>query len=172
MERQEIDGELTRPGARDLLTAPRLARLGYLGQDGTPRVVPVGFHWTGHQVVMATAVTAPKVSALYARPDVALTIDAGETPHEARSLSLRGRADVTIVDGVPDEYLAGAAKFLDADAAAEFERNCRAIYGQMARIAVTPGWARYYDFGAGPVPGFMQDLAAQAGSRQKETTHG
>jgi hypothetical protein len=33
------------------------------------------------------------------------------------------------------------------------------MYDQMARIAITPHWARYYDFGAGRLPQFLQDLA-------------
>ena len=31
----------------------------------------------------------------------------------------------------------------------------------MARIAVVPTWARYYDFGTGRIPAFLQDLAAR-----------
>lgn len=50
---------------------------------------------------------------------------------------------------------------MDADAAAEFERNVRAMYPQMARIAITPRWVRYYDFGAGRMPRFLQELAEQ-----------
>jgi len=34
-------------------------------------------------------------------------------------------------------------------------------YGQMARIAITPTWVRFYDFGAGRMPRFLQELAAQ-----------
>lgn len=109
--------------------------------------------------MISTATTSPKVTALSARPDVALTIDVGETPDLARALSIRGRASVEIVDGVPDEYLARARKFLDAEAAAGFEQNCREMYDQMARIAITPYWVRYYDFGAGRLPRFLQDLA-------------
>jgi hypothetical protein len=33
------------------------------------------------------------------------------------------------------------------------------MYPRMARIAITPGWARYYDFGAGRIPRFLQELA-------------
>ena len=48
---------------------------------------------------------------------------------------------------------------MDAQAATEFERNVRAMYHQMARIAITPRWVRYYDFGAGRMPRFLQELA-------------
>lgn len=158
MERQDIDDELAGTGAQELLASTSMARLAYIGEDGTPRVIPIGFFWTGEQVVVSTAATAPKVTALSARPDVALTIDAGDTPEGARSLSIRGRASVEIVDGVPPEYLAGARKTMDAEAAAQFEQNCREMYDQMARIAITPHWVRYYDFGAGRLPRFLQDL--------------
>lgn len=159
MEQREIDDELSLAGAQELLRSTSGAHLAYVGKDGTPRVVPVGFFWTGGQFVIATATTAPKVAALSDRPDVALAIDAGSTPEQARSLSVRGRASIEIVDGVVEEYLAAARETMDAEAAAEFERNCREMYGQMARIAITPGWVRYYDFGAGRMPRFLQELA-------------
>ncbi|WP_324614484.1 hypothetical protein [Streptomyces sp. MMG1121] len=99
---------------------------------------------------MSTAATAPKVRALSARPEVALAIDAGDS--SAKALSVRGVVHLTIVDGVVPECLAAPRKNLDAEYAAEFERNCRAMYHQMARIAVEPQWARFYDFGAGRMP--------------------
>ncbi len=148
-------------GAQELLASTSAAHLAYVGKDETPRVIPVGFFWTGDEAVVATATTSPKVAALSARPDVALAIDAGDTPDQARALSIRGRASVEIVDGVVPEYLAAARKTMDAQAAAEFERNVRGMYGQMARIAITPHWVRYYDFGAGRMPRFLQELADQ-----------
>jgi hypothetical protein len=159
VDRQEIENELGAPGARALLASTSAAHLAYTGKDGTPRVIPVGFFWTGEQFVIATGTVAPKVAALSARPDVALAIDGGDTPEQARALSIRGRASVQIVDGLVPEYLAAARKSMDPEAAKEFERNCREMYDQQARIAITPLWARYYDFGAGRVPRFLRDLA-------------
>lgn len=135
--------------ARNVLTPTSTTRctsaahLSYIDKDGTPRVVPVGFCWTGDQFVISTATTAPKVPA----------------PDQARALSVRGWASVKIVDGVVEEYLAAARKTRDIEAAAEFEPHCREMYGQMARIAITPRWVRYFDFGAGRMPRFLQDLA-------------
>jgi nitroimidazol reductase NimA-like FMN-containing flavoprotein (pyridoxamine 5'-phosphate oxidase superfamily) len=159
MERQEIDDELSTTGAQELLSSPSTAHLAYTAKDGTPRVIPVGFFWTGDEVVISTATTSPKVTALLARPDVALTIDAGDTPDQARALSIRGRASVEIVDGVVEEYLAAARKTMDGEAAAEFEQQVRGMYDQMARIGIMPRWVRYYDFGAGRMPRFLQELA-------------
>lgn len=122
-------------------------------------MIPVGYFWTGEQFVIATAPTAPKVAALSARPDVALAIDAGDTPELARALSIRGQASLEVLNGVIPEYLAAARQSMDAQAADEFERNCRATYDQQVRIAITPHWVRYYDFGAGRMPRFLQALA-------------
>ena len=161
MERHEIETELAMPGARELLDSTSAAHLAYVGKDRAPRVIPVGFFWTGEEFVISTATTAPKVAALSARPDVALAIDGGNTPGGARSLSVRGRATVEIVDGVVPEYLAAARRTMDAEAAAKFEQNVRRMYDHMARIAITPTWVRFYDFGSGRMPRFLQDLAAQ-----------
>ena len=46
-----------------------------------------------------------------------------------------------------------------SDAACPLISNVPEMYGQMARIAITPDWVRYYDFGAGRMPRFLQDLA-------------
>ena len=161
MERQEIADELSTAGAQALLASGSAAHLAYTAEDETPRVIPVGFFWTGDEIVIATATTSPKVTALRAHSDVALAIDAGDTPDQARALSIRGRASVEIVDGVVKEYLAAARKTMDPEAAAEFEQNVRGMYDQMARIAITPHWVRYYDFGAGRMPRFLQELAEQ-----------
>jgi hypothetical protein len=34
----------------------------------------------------------------------------------------------------------------------------------MARIAITPTWARFYDFGTGRVPRYLQELAGRSRS--------
>ena len=94
---------------------------------------------------------------------MALTIDVGDAPDTARALSIRGSASVEIVDGVPSEYIAGSSKGLGEEGVAEFERNVREMYDQMARIRIKPRWARYYDFGAGRLPKFLSILADNTG---------
>ena len=165
MNRQELDRELGQPAARELLESGRLARLAYNGPDGLPRVIPIGFHWNGEQIVICTATTAPKVRAVSARPQVAVTIDVGSNPSEAKSLQVRGTATVEIVEGVPDEYLAGSRKAVDAEQAEAFERAVRSMYPQMARISIEPEWARFYGFGAGRIPRFLSTLASEADAR-------
>jgi hypothetical protein len=165
MNREELDRELGQPAARELLESAQLVRLAYNGPDGLPRVIPIGFHWNGEHIVICTATTAPKVRALSSRPEVAVTIDVGSTPSEAKSLLVRGVATVEIVDGIPDEYLAGSRKVLDAEQVETFERQVRSMYEQMARISIEPQWARFYDFGAGRIPSFLSKLASEASAR-------
>jgi hypothetical protein len=164
MEQHVISAELSEPGAQEMLATTSSAHLAYIAKDGTPRVIQVGYFWTDTEFVVSTATTSPKVTALQARPDAALSIEAGDTPEQARALSVRGRASVEIVDGVVPEYLAAARQSMNAAAAAQFEENCREMYDQMARIAIVPTWVRFYDFGTGRMPKFLQDLAARSGS--------
>jgi nitroimidazol reductase NimA-like FMN-containing flavoprotein (pyridoxamine 5'-phosphate oxidase superfamily) len=160
MNRADVAHELDDPGAQELLRGGGLVRLAYNGPDGLPRVIPIGFLWTGDRVVVCTAPPSPKVAALSARPEVALSIDSGSTPAEAKSLLIRGVATLETVDGVPEEFIAAAAKSLDPAQLAEFEQGSRAMYRQMVRISIQPRWARFYDFGAGRVPPFLIKLAA------------
>jgi nitroimidazol reductase NimA-like FMN-containing flavoprotein (pyridoxamine 5'-phosphate oxidase superfamily) len=157
MNTQELARELGHPDARKLLSGS-LARLAYNGHDGYPRVIPVGFHWTGEHIVVSTAPTAPKARALSSRPKVALTIDGGSTPEETTALLVRGLATLETVDGVTDEYLAAARSSMDEPHLAEFERNVQSTYKQMVRISIEPQWARFYDFGAGRLPAYLAKL--------------
>ncbi len=52
------------PVAQSLLQSTELARLAYTWRDGSPRVVPIWFHWNGSEVVLATPPRAPKVKVL------------------------------------------------------------------------------------------------------------
>jgi nitroimidazol reductase NimA-like FMN-containing flavoprotein (pyridoxamine 5'-phosphate oxidase superfamily) len=56
------------PIAKELLSSKIPARLGYVWPDGTPRVVPVWFHWNGTEFVIATMPKAPKLKALRMNP--------------------------------------------------------------------------------------------------------
>ncbi len=153
MDATELKAELD--AAEETLRTATLARLAYDGVDGTPRVIPIGFLWTGGAVVVATHPTAPKFRALRERPRVALTID---TPGPPRSVLLRGDAEIEVLDGVVPEYLEAAAKSMKGDDLAGFEASVRETYDRMARISIRPDWARYFDFGEGRVPGFLRAL--------------
>src|SRR5258708_32616948 len=85
MNKQELARELGHSDAQKLLSGS-LARLAYNGHDGFPRVIPVGFYWTGERIVVSTAPTSPKARALSSRPKVALAIDTSCRPEVAQAL--------------------------------------------------------------------------------------
>ena len=133
-------------------------------------MIPIGFYWNGERIVVCTAPTSPKVRALTSRPQVALTIDTGSEPATAKALMVRGLATLETVDGVPDEYIAAAAKSYEPSKLAEFERAVRSTYKQMVRISIEPQWARFYDFGAGRVPEFLTKLGSESAPSSENTT--
>jgi nitroimidazol reductase NimA-like FMN-containing flavoprotein (pyridoxamine 5'-phosphate oxidase superfamily) len=155
--------DLSHPGALELLRRQLLARMAYTGPDGFPRVIPIGFHWTGERVVVYTSPIAPKIPALSARPNVALTIDSDDGP-ATRSLFVRGMASIEIADDVLGEYLVAATKAMDGEQARQFQTEARSVHKQMARITIEPHWARFYDFAADRVPDFIRQLVNENSS--------
>jgi nitroimidazol reductase NimA-like FMN-containing flavoprotein (pyridoxamine 5'-phosphate oxidase superfamily) len=85
---------LQHPASKELLQSRIPARLAYVWTDGTPRVVPIWFHWNGRQeFVLGTPPKAPKLRALAKNPKVALTVDDNAFPHKVllvRGTALRG----------------------------------------------------------------------------------
>jgi hypothetical protein len=143
-------GLLESDAARRLLTSTIPARVAYIARDGTPRIVPTWFHWTGDELVMPTFLSAPhvrhaaaRVGALRANPAVAVTIDTEDLPPVA--LSVRGVATVAEVDGVAPEYALAARRYMGAEAAAYLAQIDRPGT-RMARIAVRPTWVGIVDF--------------------------
>jgi len=131
------------PVARGLLSSATPVRIAYISRDGTPRVVPAWFHWNGTDIVLGTPVESPKVRAISANPNVALTIDNNTWPYKA--LQIRGVARVEIVQGIVPEYMLAAERYL-ADQAGAWIEQVRALFPQMARIAVRPAWVAVMDF--------------------------
>ncbi len=144
MQPQDVRQVLEDPLAQQLLNAPIPARLAYVATDGTPRVVPIGFFWNGTGIVVCTATGMPKVRGISRNPKVALTIDTDTDPPHV--LLVRGTASIEIVEGVPDEYLEAAKKATSARDYPSFESAVRKMYPQMARITITPEWAKLFDF--------------------------
>lgn len=77
-------------------------------------------------------------------------------------LLVRGSARVEIVDGVPDDYLQASRKLVGDGSMAAFEDQVRTLYHQMARIVLTPDWAKVLDFQT-RAPDFVHRLAAEKG---------
>ena len=139
------------PIAQQLLTSTIPARVAFTAADGTPRIVPTWFHWTGTELVMPTFVSAPhvrhaaaRITALKSRPDVAITIDTDQSP--PRVLTVRGRATITEQPGVVAEYALAARRFLGDDAAAGYLAMLDDPSTVMARISIVPTWVGLIDF--------------------------
>ena len=137
--------------ARRLLSSRIPARLAYVAADGTPRLLPTRFHWTGEVLSMPTFLAAPhlrhrvgRVGALRANPQVAVTIDTETWPPEV--LSIRGRVEIHEVDGIAAEYAASAVRYLGEDAAEAYLAQIDQPGTRMARIDLRPAWAGVLDF--------------------------
>jgi hypothetical protein len=131
------------PVAQSLLTSTIPARFAYAWTDGTPRVVPIWFHWDGEQIVFVSPPRAPKLRALDDGAPVAVTIDSNEFPYHV--LSIRGTATVERVDGIAPEYAAAAKRYFGDDQGQAWVDQFPTDV-QMWRIAVTPTWANVLDF--------------------------
>lgn len=134
---------LQQPVAQKLLHSTGMARLAYNWTDGTPRVVPIWFHWTGDEIVFGSPVDAPKVRVLQ-NASVAITIDSESPPYNV--LMIRGTARINIVDGIAPEYTAAATRYYGAEGAQVWLAQLGALTSQMARISVKPEWVGTLDF--------------------------
>jgi hypothetical protein len=164
VDQNTLDEILNRPLSQELL-ARDLARLAYVALDGTPRAIPIGIHWNGAQIVMCTATNARKLPALRRNPAVALTIDTES--HPPKVLLLRGRAELDLVDGIPDEYLRWNGTYqMTPEQRAEWEAGVQALYDGMVRIVVTPTWAKLIDFET-TLPTAIEELMQRQQDRQR-----
>jgi hypothetical protein len=160
----EITDVLNRPISQELL-ARDLTRLAYVARDGTPRSIPIGFTWNGSAIVMCTAKNAAKVLALRQNPAVALTIDT--EVHPPRILLIRGRVELDVVEGIPDEYLEMNGSYtMTPEQRVEWEAEVRSLYDGMVRIVVVPTWAKLIDFET-TLPSAVEDLVRQREERQR-----
>ena len=163
MDQTQIDQIMAGDVARKLLQRT-IARLAYVARDGTPRVIPIGYTWTGSAFLMNTATNAAKIKALEVNPDVALTIDTDDFPPNV--LLVRGRAELEWVDGIPDEYMQmNDTSYMTAEHREAWEAGVRGLYDAMYRIRVVPTWVKVLDFET-TLPSAVEELIArkQAGS--------
>jgi hypothetical protein len=137
--------------AQQLLASKVPARLAYVAKDGTPRVLPTWFHWTGEELVMPTFVAAPHVkrgaarlSALRERPDVAVTIDTEQFPPHV--LLMRGKVTLETVDGIVPEYRDSARQYMGDEIAEGYLAAVDVPGTRMVRIALRPEWVGVLDF--------------------------
>ncbi len=144
MDESDLAKVMAKPIARQLLNEVLILQLAYTGQDGAPRAIPIGYVWDGTRFQFWTVPSSAKVGALRKDPRVAITIDILGPP--PRILLARGRATLTVVDGVPAGYLEASHRTLPREGWDDFDAQVRALYDQMVVITVTPHWAKLIDF--------------------------
>ena len=114
---------LQHPTAQQLLRSTIPARLAYIGTDGSPRVVPIWFHWNEREFVLGTPAKAPKLKALAKNPKVALTIDSNTFPHDV--LLVRGSARLEPTNQIVPEYALAAERYFGPRREKPGSRNSR-----------------------------------------------
>src|SRR3954466_679068 len=160
----DVAAILEKPISQEMLNRD-VARLAYVATDGTPRVVPIAFTWNGTEIVMCTSTNAPKLASLRHNPAVALTIDT--EVHRPDLLLIRGRAELDVVDGIPDEYLQMSGTYqMTPEQRGAWEAEVRSLYDGMVRIVVTPTWAKLIDFEM-TLPSAVEELTRQRDERQR-----
>ena len=135
---------LQHSASAELLQSKIPARLAYVWLDGTPRVVPIWFHWNGREFVLGTPPKAPKLKALAKNPKVALTIDDNSFPHKV--LLVRGSARLEPLKGIVPEYAMAAERYFGAQQGKAWVAQLAAMVPDMVRITIKPEWAGLLDF--------------------------
>src|SRR5262249_20316757 len=124
---------LNDPVAQMLLHSTNPAHLAYVWRDGTPRVVPIWFHWTGSEIVFGTAPTAVKLKVLQNNSPVAVTIDSIDWPYKI--LQIRGKTQIQKIQGVVPEYAKAAERYFGTEQGKAWVAQFGHLFSEMARIA-------------------------------------
>jgi hypothetical protein len=135
---------LQHPASKELLESKIPARLAYVWTDGTPRVIPIWFHWNGRELILATPPKAPKLKALAKNPKVSITIDDNVFPHKV--LLIRGTAKLQTVNGIVPEYAKAAERYFGREQGQAWVQQLQTLISNMVRITVTPEWVGLLDF--------------------------
>lgn len=144
--------------AQELLLSNIPASLAYVWTDGTPRVVPIWFHWNGKEFVCGTPPNSPKMKAIKDGSKVSLSIDGRTWPYKV--LLIRGTVRVEMIDdGVSPEYAASATRYFGEEAGAGWVQQMQSMSDKMANIVITPEWVGMLDFEA-RFPNAIEELMA------------
>jgi hypothetical protein len=132
------------PVAQKMLQSTLPARLAYNWSDGTPRVVPIGFHWNGQEIVLGTFPDAPKMKVLRDGAKVALTIDSDTMPYKV--LLIRGTIHLDTVDGIAPEYAAMTKRVFGEEGGQAWLDQMGPMVPRMSRVFIRPEWVGILDF--------------------------
>lgn len=139
---------LNDPIARQLLNSPTPGHLAYVWTDGSPRVIPIGFTWTGKELVTGTPSNAPKMIALKDGDEVAVTFDTYTPPFKV--LYIRGIVHLSQYNGIVPEWQQAGERLMGKEGALGFanmvDGMLKAGVMEMVRLAVEPTWVGILDF--------------------------
>ncbi len=139
---------LNDPIAQELLNAPIPAHLSYVWTDGSPRVIPIGFTWTGSELVTGTPHNAPKMLALQDGQKVAVTIDSYTPPFHV--LYIRGIVRLSPYEGIVPEWAQAGERLMGKEGGDAFVATVDGLIKagtlKFIRLAVQPHWAGIIDF--------------------------
>ena len=93
-------------------------------------------------VVLTSPPRAPKLTALRANPQVAVTIDEHVWPYKV--LYIPGIASIDMLDDISPEYAIAAERYFGPEQGKAWVEQLRGL--PSARIRVTPQWANVIDF--------------------------
>lgn len=148
------------PVAQQLLQSKLPAHLAYVWSDGTPRVVPIAYHWNGTEIVISGPPRAPKFKVLQAGSKVAITVDTDIMPFKV--LMLRGVVRlVDEIEGMTPEYSASVYKMMGEEGGKAWLDNVRPLVTTMRRAFITPEWVAIQDFET-RFPNAMEELMETA----------
>jgi hypothetical protein len=135
---------LNDPVAQRLLNSDIPARLAYNWSDGTPRVLPIWFHWNGKQIVLAGPPNAPKLKVLHPGTQVAISIDDKNWPYKV--LLVRGTIDaIEKINGMVPEYVASAERYLGEGAGGFLDMYRKMFPDENVRVTIQPRWVGIID---------------------------
>jgi hypothetical protein len=123
---------LNDPLVQRMLQSTVPARLAHNWSDETPRVIPIGFHWNGQEIVLGTPPDAPKMKALKEGDLVALTIDSDSMSYQV--LLIRGPIQVDTVKGLAPEYAAMCKRVFGEEGGAAWLAQLAPICRRMSRL--------------------------------------
>ena len=117
---------------------------------------------------MRTTRNAPQLPALRHNPCGGL--DDRHRGAPPKILLVRGRAELDVVEGIPDEYLQMNGSYtMTPRQRVEWGAEVRSLYDGMVRIVVTPPWAKLIDFET-TLPSAVEELARQRDARERSRT--
>lgn len=149
MASKQGDLELLKdPVAQELLHGPYPAHLTYTWKDGTPRCIPIGFHWNGQEIVVGGPSTAPR-NEIIDGEKVAVTIDTYTFPFKV--LLIRGTAHTDKMEQVPDEYIKACQQLMGEEVSQAWFASLQPLLPNIpyfVRVKITPEWVGILDFQA------------------------